>query len=219
MPETFKHIIRLVPPVAIYALIDEFGRQRWVGKTENIALRMKRHKAERPWIKAFIILEWACVADWREREQWWIKLGRESGWPLENKATGGQDGGWKQTADAKRRIGEKNKGRKKTPEAIAKWRETWRSKDRTHSLELRERRARSLRGRVVSAETRRKIGAANSGPLDPARRAKSEAESRARWANYSEAERSAISEAVSAGVKRAWARGDYLNRKGLKCRT
>jgi hypothetical protein len=69
--------------VAIYALCDGAGAIRYVGKAQNPSARLAQHQAGRgpnirlnEWILSerarLRVLEWCSVADWKERERYWI---------------------------------------------------------------------------------------------------------------------------------------------------
>ena len=174
--------LSLLRPVAIYLLLDEAGVPRWVGKTENIINRMKQHRYARPWVRSCPIVECADLRNWREREQDWIARGRRAGWPLENKDFGGGAGGWHQSPEAKARISASKRGKRNSPEAIARGVAT-RKADYKPTKETIEKQRASLKGHIVSDETRARISAANKMRYqDPGRRAAISLRMKACWA-------------------------------------
>jgi group I intron endonuclease len=92
--------------VFIYALYDpRDGTLRYVGKSKNLARRIKNHRNEKGerrknrWFRLLIslglepkisVLEQVSEAAWQERECWWIKHFRENGCDLLNHTDGGE---------------------------------------------------------------------------------------------------------------------------------
>jgi group I intron endonuclease len=92
--------------VFIYALYDpRDGTLRYVGKSKNLARRMKNHRNEKGerrknrWFRLLIslglepkiaVLEQVPETTWQERECWWIKHFRENGCDLLNHTDGGE---------------------------------------------------------------------------------------------------------------------------------
>lgn len=87
----------------IYALIDENGDIRYIGKANNPSARLMGHMRETrrrrtplyDWLRkhgcpALIVLESDC-ADWKASEREWIAAGREASAPLLNMADGGDE--------------------------------------------------------------------------------------------------------------------------------
>lgn len=183
--ESFKYTIRLLRPVAIYALLDSAGAVRWIGKTENAKARLARHSHERPWVRSFFVVEWATETDWEDRERHWISLGRSLGWPLENKAQGGQGGtsGWHHTKEVIEKIRAAKKTHRNSPEAAARAAATRKANGYQASPETIARMSASLRGRKVSTETALKISAAKKANCqDPVYRAAISVRMKAWWA-------------------------------------
>lgn len=94
-------------PVYIYALIDpRDDKIRYIGKSISPERRYEQHLHEKEinegkigWINGLQmrgmqpemkILEVAHEKNWEKRERWWIKRGREFGWPLLNISPGGE---------------------------------------------------------------------------------------------------------------------------------
>ena len=112
--------------------------------------------------------------DWQEIERWWIKCAREKGDPITNLDDGGRSG-MKKSAETKEKMRLKQLGRIMSPESIAKMKATKAAnltpevRERISKAQLGKRRTPeqraahsiALTGRVVSEETRRKIGEAN----------------------------------------------------------
>lgn len=74
----------------IYALIDEQGTLRYVGKSNNVRRRFKTHQKEKGWPHAFVVLETVTEETWPEREKHWIAEFRlHSAMLLENITDGG----------------------------------------------------------------------------------------------------------------------------------
>ncbi len=115
-------------PIVIYALVDGEGRRRYVGKTTCLKRRFARHRRPRPWAVGVIVLEECTAEAWQEREKYWIRHARRSGWPIENLADGGCSGrpnnfgmtGQKHSADARAKISAAQLASWVTPERRAK---------------------------------------------------------------------------------------------------
>lgn len=92
--------------IAIYALCDETGRIRYIGKANNAAKRFAQHMRETrrksplyDWIGSMLrrgktptlhVVEYVSALTWRDREQWWIREIRKH-LPLLNVADGGDE--------------------------------------------------------------------------------------------------------------------------------
>jgi hypothetical protein len=117
--------------VFIYALCDpRDGAIRYVGKTNNLARRLKNHRNEKKefhkshWLKLLTslqlnpiirILEETCESCWRDRERWWIKHCREIGCDLTNHTDGG-DGVSGLDAEARKKVSKATTIRMNDPE-------------------------------------------------------------------------------------------------------
>lgn len=157
--------IRVARPVAIYLLIDGEGRTRWIGKSINTPARLKRHMVTKPWIVSCPIVDWADETNWVEREKAWIARGRAEGWPLENKASGGQgSGGFVMPREAVERTRAAKLGRPLTLEQKAKLRAAWVIR-KARGPEKRCRRG----GYTLSLQTRLKISALAIARCEPRR--------------------------------------------------
>jgi hypothetical protein len=112
--------------------------------------------------------------DWQDRERWWIEAARTCGDPLTNLDGGGRNG-FQKSEETRLKISMSNKGKKMSPEAVAKMKATKAARltpevrerlrqaqlGKKHSIESRYKRSESMRGHIISPETRRKIGEAN----------------------------------------------------------
>lgn len=106
----------------IYGLINAKNKIFYIGATVNLSARLRKHKFE-----SYKILETVEYSLWQEHEKYWIKYGRENGWPLINKSDGGQGcNGVKYSNETKRKLSELKlgntyaKGYKHTNEAKLK---------------------------------------------------------------------------------------------------
>lgn len=164
---------------------------RYVGKTNNPQVRFSMHMCEKRnthknnWIRQLkslglkpvmeIIETIDCTADeWADRERFWIAHFRQMGLPLTNLDSGGNSGR-ALSEETKAKISAAHKGMKLSPESIAKMKATkaagWTPERRANmgahlkgkkqTPEMIAKRVESLKGRVCSEETRRKIGEAN----------------------------------------------------------
>jgi hypothetical protein len=75
-------------PVAIYAIADEEGFVRYIGKANNVEIRLRQHAQSKAhwlpfykWLHGFIaerghinysVLEYCTNETWQERERYWI---------------------------------------------------------------------------------------------------------------------------------------------------
>jgi hypothetical protein len=128
----------------------------------------------KPTMEILEIIENSDDKDWCQAEMFWIAYLRFIGCNLTNHDSGGR-GGRKQCQHTKDLIRAKAIGRKMSPEAVAKMKASKaanftpdvRKKYRLaqlgkkQSAKTRAKRAAAMMGRVVSEETRRKIGEAN----------------------------------------------------------
>jgi len=150
----------------IYALADDAGKMRYIGKTSRplrarlaahitIAVHGNQtHKCR--WIRTMLsrgklpsIMEIEMVSgDGAERETFWIAAFRAQGADLTNLTNGGEGApGRVLTEDHKRKIGDANRGRAGHP----------------HSAETRAKMSASRMGHATPEHVRAKISAANSG--------------------------------------------------------
>jgi len=149
----------------IYTLTDPRTKViRYVGKTNNPAVRLAMHLCEKRgshknnWLHQLRSLGLRPIMDvieectdetWAERERFWIAHFRNVGLPLTNLDSGGNHGK-KQSEETKAKIRAKAIGRKQTPESIAKIKAT-KSAGWTH--ERRERYRLAQLGKKQSPET------------------------------------------------------------------
>lgn len=175
----------------IYALTDpRDGMIRYVGKADDPARRYAAHTKEvrqrNPYKEAWIaqlsalglqpgllILEQVSMSDWSERERFWITHHRGLGSRLTNLCEGGRGGcppGRKMSEEHKEHLAASNRGKKRSPEVLAK---------------LSER----MRGRKLTDEHRAKISAANKGKSRPPEVVAKIVASRARWTPTEETRR------------------------------
>lgn len=178
----------------IYTLSDPRTKAiRYVGKTNNLAVRLSLHMCEKRgthknnWLHILKsigvrpimeVIEECSDENWAERERFWIAHFRSVGLPLTNLDSGGNHGKT-QSEETKAKIRAGSIGRKMSPESIAKMKATkaarWtperrarmgaHHKGKKHSPETIAKRSASLKGRTVSEETRKKISAAHVGML------------------------------------------------------
>lgn len=147
----------------------------YIGQSVDIARRFKEHKAGRSSNKKlaasiymdgyqshrFEILEVCEFAQLNEREKYYVSLYKSfnsiHGF---NSTKGG--GSWPiMSEETKRKIGEKSKGRKLSPERIADIKA--RNTGREVPEELRLRLSKALKGRIFTEDHKRKIGAKHKG--------------------------------------------------------
>ena len=195
----------------IYVLVDpRDGEIRYVGwTTQTLTQRYKSHLAYKSrahrskWIQALLrqglrpiirLIQMVPVGDGPNAEIYWIKFHRDLGCRLVNLTEGGEGApGHLPTEETRARMRAAHRGRKHSPETIAKLRlaksnqsvetrakigeanrrravstETRAkisaaARQRTYSPETRAKLSAAGQGRAVSAEARAKIGAANSG--------------------------------------------------------
>lgn len=167
----------------VYALCESTGAVRYVGKTFNLARRLKEHTARvgkrkthlYNWLgKAVaaggfkhVVLETASGnEDLNKKEIRWIADLRHLGFDLVNATVGGDGAiGYKHSAEAKARIAAARLGRKgpPMPEHIKLFLSAkYKGKKMNLLPEARERISASKRGVPRSEETRRKISAAQN---------------------------------------------------------
>ncbi len=112
----------------IYALTDEFGNIRYIGKSNNVEIRYKYHLKEskqkrthkEKWINSMIennlkpdyfILEECIFSDWIIMEEYWIAQAKSWGFNLTNGTTGGEGSngfkGKKHSEETKQKLREK----------------------------------------------------------------------------------------------------------------
>lgn len=150
--------------IYIYGLREpDTGLIRYIGKTIRPEARLRDHINDRSvchrtnWIKSLkargiepemvIIEEIRGAWPWQEEERFWIEFARRNDWPLVNSTSGG-DGVCDLPAESRQRMAATWKGRKHTPEAIAKMRAALTGK--RHSQQTRERMSKAHAGRVVT---------------------------------------------------------------------
>lgn len=126
----FKLYPRKENTVYIYVLVDPRDDMiRYVGKTINLRARYACHCCPKEgnglyvkrWLKQlkdqnlYPVMELLeiCTDDiWKEREIYWIAMGKELNWPITNLTKGGETTtGYKHTEETKRIIGEKSKAK------------------------------------------------------------------------------------------------------------
>ncbi len=74
----------------IYALISTDNQIFYIGATVNIIDRLAVHRFRGLKFESYKVLESVEDSIWEEREQFWIKYGRNNNWPLVNKSNGGK---------------------------------------------------------------------------------------------------------------------------------
>lgn len=155
----------MTPQFFIYALVDpRDGAARYIGKSStgmrrpnlhrkpSVLARDKTHKAN--WIRALqregstYKIEVLEVVHDHEllngAERYWIAMARKNGWPLTNHTDGGE--------------GVVSAGRRARTTVVN-------SRRYAHSTDTKARIGAAHRGKVVSAETRAKVAAANGKPV------------------------------------------------------
>jgi hypothetical protein len=150
----------------IYGLVDPRTQEiRYIGKSIRPKERLMNHCNEPPsnchrshWIQELkrlgikpdmIFLESVSGEwPWQESEKWWIKHGRDNGWPLTNNTDGG-DGVEGLPPETQAKIKAAWKGRKHRPETIAKLKAA-RALRPFHSAETRARMSAAQKGRVIT---------------------------------------------------------------------
>lgn len=147
----------------IYLFSDEYGLPKYVGKSKNFNQRIKQHLNKdrfiyKSWfynwlnkqinesIEYFIdVLEICNDNNWQEKEKYWIKHIRENGYKLTNMTDGGDGNNnqiFNKESNEKRVL--KLRGQKRT-------------------LEQRQNISKSLKGKIISQETRDKLRIINLG--------------------------------------------------------
>jgi hypothetical protein len=141
---------------------------------KNQWIRQLKEMSLIPIMRPLEIIENSDDIEWQNRERHWISESFKQGHPLTNLDAGGRGGNLK-SQSTKDLIRAKAIGRKMSPEAVAKMkaskaanftpevREKYRLAQlgKKQSAETRAKRAAAMVGRVVSEETRRKIGESN----------------------------------------------------------
>lgn len=188
---------------AIYVLRDPLSRAiRYVGCAIDPAKRLKAHWTQSQvgesgvavWIRALRdagirpileVVETVCAADWESAERRWVANLRQTHHDLLNVTDGGAGApGWSATIESREARSRAYKGRKQSPEAIAKTAAALRGKKKSpeHCAALSavrkgkvpfaacEAAARATRGKPKSAEHRARIGAANKGRMNGQRK-------------------------------------------------
>ena len=156
----------------------------YVGKANDIGVRWNRCKDEkredncRKWdlvqvhlkagtIPFFHTLEVVPMSKWEEREIYWIAYGREQGWPLTNISRGGNGTGTlREDVLVRLRVSQKGKpntfkGKKHTPEALAKISAA--SKGKKRSVEVCAKISTAQKGKPKSLEYRIALRVATKG--------------------------------------------------------
>lgn len=119
----------------------ETSEIRYIGKTNNPKKRLECHVYPQKkrqnlyshkWVKSLIkqglfpvmnILEEGVGLGWQSREIYWIKHYRDLGYRLTNLTDGGDgSNGWRPTKEQREAMSRARKGRKQSPESIAKTR-------------------------------------------------------------------------------------------------
>ena len=75
--------------VFIYALLNDAGDIRYIGKTVNLDSRLKAHRKNKPWFDSYLIMDVADNESWAEKERYWINMAKKYEWPLSNRSDGG----------------------------------------------------------------------------------------------------------------------------------
>jgi group I intron endonuclease len=114
----------------------------------------------------------ANVTQLNETERWWVALGRAFGWPLLNKADGGDGSrGWNHTPEARQQMSERRRGEKNAMYGRAHSAETRalqsaaKTGDRHWQFgkPLAESTRVKLRERIITEETREKLRISSTG--------------------------------------------------------
>lgn len=162
--------------MTIYALIDpRTSRIRYIGKTANLADRMRRHLLDGRkrvnrhcscWISGLlksglepraVVLE-LCEGDGCEEERFHIRFARNDGIRLVNMTEGGEGIlGYRHSAATRLKLREQRVGKKQTKEEVE--RRVAPLRGRKQSPELVERRVRSHRGRKMHPNSRAALDA------------------------------------------------------------
>ena len=132
----------------IYTLLDPRTHAvRYVGKSDRPHKRWISHcngyyelkSMKNSWIQSLatqglrpelVVIEETTVDQWEDRERYWIAYYRQAGCDLTNGTEGGI-GAYKLHPDARRRISDSNRGKKRSPEAITKTANAHRGRKRT----------------------------------------------------------------------------------------
>lgn len=169
--------------VDVYALVGSISGIRYVGKTtvgmrkrlnQHIAAARRGEKTHRSdWIRSELasggtieirLLEKTTCDKWEECERSWIAYCR---WFDLTNATAGGEGlhGHKFSFSHRKKIGDKHRGRKRTPEERRRISESVREAFRKNPLsdQVRQKIAAANKGKVRSAQTRKRIGDARRG--------------------------------------------------------
>lgn len=164
--------------IVVYALIDGEGRRRYVGKTHDLAGRLRDHRRRgKPWAASLEVLEHVGSARWVDRERYWVSYGHAQGWPLENK-NGGGGGPDTHTPETRAQLSCSQRGRVASTETRAKMSAAGRGrKQAPHTAATRAKISMAKRGRrpwnkglvgIYSADTRAKISAGQVGRVQSA---------------------------------------------------
>lgn len=165
--------------VCIYGLLDpRDGQIKYVGKTKDLAQRMKDHlkdakRSNTPknaWLlklgrldlcPEMIVLEEVSKAMWPEAERRWIADMRKRGIPLKNICDGGEGRTGPLSDETKRKLSIANRGRKWTPEQRKRASEA--QMGHRVSSATKERLRRAALGRKHTKQSREKISQAHRG--------------------------------------------------------
>jgi len=184
----------------IYALLN-VGGAGYVGATKDLPRRMREHRRTFGFDPEYIILEIGHSIEWRTAEHRWIEYFRRQGKPLRNRTTGGE-GVQTLSAEARRRLSEVGRGRRKS--ALHKARISASQKRRPKSW--------SEEGAKRVAATQFKPGHKNWEKLSAKTQAEIAQRSRDQWKRIPVAERSLkAAERASA----AWSNRSNADRKTI----
>lgn len=194
----------------IYSLTDPTtGEIRYIGKTNNLAIRLKWHlghcKTNRThknnWLVGLIsqglkpIMDvLATVGNENEayiREQMWIEYGRAQGWPLTNLTDGGNGTpGYQWTAEQRAAFSAKKKGVQFSDEHKAALSEAQKERLKTqphvrlglkHSQAAKEKMTATKTGKAINADTGKRSADRAAEWNDPEIRARRRAGIKAAW--------------------------------------
>jgi hypothetical protein len=134
-------------PIAIYLVLDDAERPRYVGRSVRPRVRIMEHARRHVWAHSLRILEWVPLGvRWQERERYWIRYYRRFS-QLENVNDGGGACIVK-SEETKRRFREKMTGRRHSPETLVRIRDTVRRRSPEQQAEINQRISAAKKGKV-----------------------------------------------------------------------
>lgn len=196
----------------IYALLDENGVVRYVGKSNNPTRRLNDHLTKKSrshkshWIQSMLsrgvepsllIIEECPFEQWVERERYWIAYYDSVGTPLTNGTRGG-DGLHYHQEKALRKISaiaRQGKKKKRSPESIEKV--ASKNRGRKHTEQTRRNMSLAHMGHKPSPQTIEKAKIANKGKFDiPVLQYDRDGNFIRRWASMHEVEEHGVGQAT-----------------------